>query len=193
MNAVAQIPVRMSVTEFLEWDPAGESLWQLVDGQPQVMAPANRTHGAIQNELGRLIGNHLAAKLSVGSAVANPGVIPHIQSAHNVRIPDIAVTLTGYVSEEQALNDPVLMIEILSMSNRAETWSNVWTYTTIPSVREIVVVHTVSVRANVLRRLADGSWPKEPESVVDGDLALESIGFSVPLADIYRTSRLASP
>jgi len=36
----------MTVAEFLAWNPPSARLWQLVDGEPQAMAPANRTHGA---------------------------------------------------------------------------------------------------------------------------------------------------
>jgi hypothetical protein len=39
-----------------------------VDGEPQAMAPASRTHGAIQAELCRLIANHLAERSSLCSA-----------------------------------------------------------------------------------------------------------------------------
>jgi len=56
----AQNPVRMTVAEFLAWNPPTPQLWQLVDGEPQAMAPVSRTHGAIQCELGSLIRNHLA-------------------------------------------------------------------------------------------------------------------------------------
>ena len=40
------------------WNPPGGQAWQLVDGDPQAMALANRTHGAIQAELGSLIIEH---------------------------------------------------------------------------------------------------------------------------------------
>lgn len=82
--------------------------------------------------------------------------------------------------------------EILSPSNQAETWANVWTYTTIPSVQEILVLKTVSIGAELLRRNQDGSWPSKPLSVDTGDLTLESISFSVPLTAAYRTTRLAA-
>ncbi len=91
------------------------------------------------------------------------------------------------------MEDPVLIIEILSPSNQAETWANVWTYITIPSVREILVLSSLAVGADILRRRADGTWPEEPEEIAQGDLILESIGFRVPLADIYRTTRLRRP
>ncbi len=49
----------MTVAEFLGWEAPADRHWQLVDGEPVAMAPASRTHGSLQHELGRLIGNHL--------------------------------------------------------------------------------------------------------------------------------------
>jgi hypothetical protein len=48
----------MTVEEFLVWD-AGDATgrrWQLVDGEPVLMAPAADVHGRIQAELIRLLG-----------------------------------------------------------------------------------------------------------------------------------------
>ncbi len=154
------------------------------------MAPANRTHGTLQGELEALIRNHLAAQDGPCVAVMLPGVIPHVQASHSMRIPDLAVTCSDYQAEETGLTDPVLVVEILSPSNQAETWANVWTYTTIPSVREILVLRSATDGADLLRRGPDGAWPQEPLNVTDGDLVLESIGLRVKLADIYRTTRL---
>lgn len=193
MVAIARIPVRMSVEEFLDWEPGDGRAWQLVDGEPQAMSPAKRTHGALQSELSGLIRDHLLKQGGPCSVVIAPGVIPHVQASYNMRVPDFAVTCTGYEKEESALIDPVLIVEILSPSNQAETWANVWTYTTIPSVREILVLRSLYIGADLLRRRADGSWPQEPEILTDGDLVLDSIGFRTPLAGIYRTTRLRQP
>ena len=35
---------------------------------------------------------------------------------------------------------PVLMVEILSPTNKTETWTNVWAYTTIPTVTDLASV-----------------------------------------------------
>lgn len=190
MIAVAKIPIRMSVAEFLGWDPGDGQPWQLIDGEPKAMAPTSRTHSALQNELGRLIGNHLVEQRSPCSALSTPGIIPHVRSTHNFRIPDLAVTCSDYRMEESALTDPVLVVEILSPSNQAETWANVWTYTTIPSVREILVLHSTEIAAELLRRLPDNGWPEKPKLIEEGQLHLESIGFEVPLTALYRTTRL---
>ena len=190
MVALSKMPAEMSVGEFLAWQPGDGRAWQLVDGEPQAMAPASRTHGTLQAELARLIGNHLVEQGSPCTVVTEPGVVPHVQASHNVRIPDLAVTCSDYDTEEAAVADPVLVIEFLSPSNQAETWANVWAYTTIPSVREILVVRTASVGADLLRRAADGSWPREPDYVRDGDLVLESVGFRTALGGLYRRTRL---
>jgi Uma2 family endonuclease len=96
MGAIAKIPVRMTVAEFLAWDAGDGRLWQLVDGEPRAMAPASRTHGALQNELGSLIRNHLSERSSLCNALANPGVVPRVQAEHNVRIPNLAVICSEY-------------------------------------------------------------------------------------------------
>ncbi len=150
----------MTVDEFLDWDSGDELIWQLVDGEPQAMAPAKVSHAALQGELGGLIRNHLVAKDSPCSVLTTSGVVPHVRGHSNMRVPDLAVRCSEPQVEEAAVFDPVLIIEILSPSNEAETWSNVWTYSTIPSVREILVLRSTTIGADLLCRCADGSWLK---------------------------------
>ncbi len=182
----------MTVQEFLAWDAPSGPPWQLVDGEPQAMAPASRTHGTIQTELGRLIGNHLSDRGSPCSVITNPGVIPRVRSQSNFRIPDIAVTCTPYQDEEYAVSNPVLVIEILSPSNQPETWTNVWAYTTIPSIHEILIIRSTAIGAELLRRDAAGNWPERALMIEDGTLELQSIDFHVDIATIYRGTRLVS-
>jgi Uma2 family endonuclease len=186
-------PAAMTVREFLDWCPEDGSRWQLVDGAPRAMAPAKRTQGAIQGEVAALLRNHLAERGDPCSVIVTPGIVPRVLSQNNLRIPDLAVACGGYEEEESVLSDPVLVVEILSPSNQAETWTNVWAYTSIPSVREILVLRTTEIGALLLRRQADGSWPAAPEALgPESVLRLEGLGgFEVPLAAAYRTTRLA--
>ncbi len=189
-----KIPARMTVAEFFDWCPEDEQLWQLVDGEPVAMAPASTTHGLIQNEIGRLLGNHLADRNHPCRVVTTPGVTPHVEKTHNMRVPDLAVTCAPTDEDGRVLSEPVLVIEILSPSNHHETWANVWAYTTIPSVREILVVSSVEVSAELLRRGKDGVWPEQPARITEGEVELESLGgFRCPLAAFYRTTKLAPP
>ncbi|HKM72770.1 MAG TPA: Uma2 family endonuclease [Stellaceae bacterium] len=85
----------MTVDEFLKWDSDDGRRYELVDGEPRAMAPASTIHGFLQNELGRLVGNHLRDKASGCEVVANPGIVPRLLSEHNIRIPDLAVTCSA--------------------------------------------------------------------------------------------------
>ena len=192
MVALAKIPVRMTVAEFLKWDAQDDFRYELVDGEPRAMAPASTVHGFLKNELGALIRNHLREKASGCEVVANPGIVPRLLSEHNVRIPDLAVTCSPLAAGQATLPDPVLVIEILSPSNQAKTWTNVWAYTSIPSVQEILVLRADRIAADLLRRSPQGEWPERPTVLADGDLVLESIDFRVALAVLYtRTGLMA--
>jgi hypothetical protein len=116
MLALAKVPIRMTVAEFLKWDSQDDLRYELVDGEPRAMAPASTVHGFLQNELGTLIRNHLREKASGCEVVANPGIVPRLLSEHNVRIPDLAVTCSPLTPGQATLSDPVLVIEILSPS-----------------------------------------------------------------------------
>jgi Uma2 family endonuclease len=190
MPVLAKVPIRMTVAEFLKWDSQDDLRYELVDGEPRAMAPASTLHGFLQNELGGLIGNQLPDTASGCEVVANPGVVPRLLSEHNVRIPDLAVTCSPLAAGQATLPDPVLLIEILSPSNQAKTWTNVWAYTSILSVREILVLRADRMAAELLRRTPQGEWPERPIAIAAGELVLESIGFRVAMADLYARTGL---
>ena len=74
------------------------------------MAPARAIRGFLQNELGRLIGNHLRDKATGCEVLANSGVVPRLLSADNVRIPDLAVTCSPLAVGQATLPGPILLI-----------------------------------------------------------------------------------
>jgi Uma2 family endonuclease len=192
-NALRKLPQHMTVAEFLDWpgDRSGRT-FQLVDGQLRAMSPGSPTHGTIQSNLCWLIGNALVASRSGCRIVTEPGVITRIRSDINMRVPDLGITRTADAPGQQALPDPVALIEVLSPGNASDNWDNVWAYTTIPSVREIVVVHSTRVLAEVLRRGADGHWPEQPEEIgADDVLRLESIAVAFALREAYAQTHLA--
>ena len=182
----------MTVAEFLDWDSGDRSgaLWQLRDGEPEMMAPASRNHGAIQARLAHLLTAHLDGRDGGCSVIVAPGVIPRVRSAENCLVPDIGVTCEP-PSTASTLAEPVALIEILSPSNERETRANVWAYTTIPSVAEIVILRSTAIAAEALRRQPDGSWPEQAEMLGPNDtLRIDSIGFTAPLRAVYRNTGL---
>ena len=186
-------PEGMTVSQFIDWAAGQSGSWCLINGVPQAMAPGGRRHGTLQAELiGRLV-EHLRQARPSCSVVAEPGVIPWLSAHDNYRMPDLAVTCSPEIEESWSVDQPILVVEILSPSNRAQTWMNVWSYTTIPSVEDILVVHTDDVRAALLRRNPDMTWPSEADIIgTNGRLRLASVDYEAALLDLYRNNRLGS-
>jgi len=188
MSAAKQLPAPMAVADFLAWN-APDDRWELIEGVPRAMAPAAMQHGAILGEVGRLLGNHLAETRPSCRLVIEPGVQPRVRADLNVRVPDLGITCRPWEPQERLMLWPLVLVEILLPSNAAETWANVWSYTTIPDVREILVLHTAEIHADLLRRLDDGAWPDNALMLGTGDaVELRSIAFAAPLAAFYRTA-----
>lgn len=189
-TALKPPPRHMTVTEFLAWDSDDRTgaLWQLRDGTPERIAPASDAHGSIQAQLAYLLIAHLDGRPGTCRVVAAPGVVPQARSAENCLVPALGITCAP-PSGGATLPDPVVLIEILSPSNEAETRANVWAYTTIPTVAEIALLRSSAVAAEVLRRRPDGTWPEQADMIgAEGELRLDWIGFAAPLRAAYRTA-----
>src|SRR5215831_17928034 len=149
------------------------------------MAPASVTHGIIQANVVGLLRNHL-----VGShcyVVVAPGVIPRVRSEDNLQIPDVVVSCETDDQGLRALTEPTLVVEILSTTNRAETRENVWAYATIPTVREILLIRSTRLAAELIRREADGTWPAKSRPVgAEGGIGLGKPRFLLPVSSRLR-------
>ena len=156
------------------------------------MAPASITHGIIQANIAGVPGNHLRGS-SCYVVVAPGGRSRRVRSEANMRVPDLAVTCQADEAGIHAMTEPLVLVEILSPSNEPETRANVWTYTTIPTVREILLVRSTHIAAELIRREPDGSWPANSMPITeDAPLVLDSLGFSCPLAALYDGTRFVA-
>jgi len=178
----------LTVDEFHDWEPPPgmeDCRWELIDGEPGCMAPPGINHGAIQSQAGMLFGLHLRTHRPSCRVITTPGVIPFLRARFNERVPDLGVSCAPF-SDGRALVDPVLLVEILSPSNEAKTRANVWAYATIPSVREVLILSSTAIRAEVLRQ------GEETPVILAGNetLQLDSIGYEGSLADFYATTDL---
>jgi Uma2 family endonuclease len=186
-------PSRMTVAEFLEWAGDGTTTrFELVDGEPRAMAPASGTHGTMQITIGSVLRAHLREHRPGCRVVGEPGIVPRLNTAANIRIPDLAITCTVNQPNERALPDPLVIIEILSPSNEAATRENVWAYASIPSVRQILLVRSTDVGAELWVRQGDGAWPPQPAALGAADrVAFDAVGFDGPIAEFYADTYLA--
>ena len=183
----------MTAAEFLAW--SGDGLggrYQLIDGELRAMSPASTTHGTIQSELNGMIRDHLKDTGLKCRSLTEPAVEVRVHADINMRVPDIGVSCAPDVAGQIALPEPLLLIEILSPGNAKDTWDNVWAYTTLPSLREVLIVHSTRIGAEILRRDPDGTWAAQTEKLgADDVIHLTSIGFVAPLREAYVNTHLA--
>jgi Uma2 family endonuclease len=186
------LPTGLNVDEFLEWADTTDGRFELVDGDVRAMAPASQTHGLIFAEMARVIGNHLIKSGGRCRVVVEPGVKTRVRSTENWRIPELAVICKPPVVGQLMVENPILIVEVLSPSNYKATWSNVYAYCAIPSVREILILQSLRVDGWLLRRDADNNWPDDPLPIKrDGQIVLETIDLSILLTDAYATTPFA--
>jgi Uma2 family endonuclease len=192
-NTLRKPPPRMTVAEFLAWPGDGSGRkFQLVDGEVRAIPPGSVVRGLIHTDLVCLVANHLEAIGSRLHALFRPPTVPRACASLNLRYPVLGVTAAPVRLDQFVAPDPVLLIEIRTPENAADVWDNVWAYCTIPSLREIAVVHSTRVLAEVLRRRPHGHWPEDPDEIgPGGTLTLESIGLRCPLAEAYAQTHLA--
>jgi Uma2 family endonuclease len=118
-------------------------------------------------------------------------IIPALNASNNVRVPDLIVAPGDDMRGDQVVTDPVLIMEVLSPGNSDDTRDNVRAYATVPSVREIVVVHTGRILGEIHRRDATSAWQPDPELVGPGErLRLPTIGLDCELDEAYANTWL---
>lgn len=135
MSTALKMPPHMTVAEFLEWEPDDSSgaLWQLRDGEPEMMAPASDPHGSIQAQLAYLLISHLDSRSSRCRVVTAPGVVPSERSEDNCLVPDLGITCAPPTGAH-LMYEPLVLIEILSPTNVSKTRANVRAYMTIARI-----------------------------------------------------------
>ena len=175
----------MTADQFMAWPGDGTGRpYQLVDGEPLAMAPPSQMHGLVQARLVIQLGNQLRARRPGCAVVIGPGVQPRPDMAHNVRVPDVAVTCAP--SGSRYVDEPVMIAEILSPSNARETREAVRACLSIPCLREVLILGSEKVMAELLQRGPNGDWPAEPAAIGPGEtIELQRLGVSLSMAELY--------
>ena len=99
------------------------------------------------------------------------------------------MTCVAVPSGAFALPEPALVAEIRSPGNEPTTQA----YASIPSVREILIIHLVRMLMEQLLRGDDGTWPDEPvSSDAATTLTIRTIGLTCPISALYRRNHLSA-
>ena len=174
---------RMTVAEFLRWEDGTDTRYELLGGAPVAMAPPAIAHGILALRLGARIDTALRSRSPCfGQSEAG---IARSDRDDTCYIADLAVTCTPAERGQQLIQDPLLIVEILSPGTALyDRQTKVSDYRRIASVEEILLIDSASIFAEVLRREGD-RWITEIVRGPEATLSLASIGLTTTMSELY--------
>ena len=174
---------RMTLAEFLRWEDGTDTRYELLGGCPVAMAPPAIAHGILALRLGARIDAALRSRSPCfGQSEAG---IARPDRNDTCYIADLAVTCTPPERGQQLLQDPLLIVEILSPGTALyDRQTKVSDYRRIPSVQEILLIDSTSIFAEVLRREGD-RWITEIVRGPQATLSLASIRLTAAMSELY--------
>lgn len=177
----------MTVDEFLHWEDGTDRRFELIHGQPVMMAPPAPLHGALAMRMGRALGNRLQPPCEV---LGEAGILLP-WSGRNFYVADLAVSCTP-LGNELWCPDPVLIVEVLSPSTEAlDRTVKLRAYRRLPSVQDILLVSSVEVAVEHYARAGDG-W--RFYDLGPGDtIRLAGLRIELPIDALYAGLDLGPP
>ncbi len=174
---------KLTAEAFYQWLlTRSEGRYELVDGEPVMMAGANNRHDRIVRNASRHFGNHLDGHRCQPFTADIYVAIP----AGNRRQSDMGVDCGTPDDMSVEASAPTLVLEVLSPTTRAiDLNENLEEYKTVPTLEYIVLVDTDHPFVRVYRRAPDRGWTGDKVAGMDATLDLPLFDFRLPLSDLY--------
>lgn len=182
----AQPQVRVTPEQYLEIDRASEFKSEYYDGWIVAMAGSSSPHALITLN----IGGELRERLKGTKCRPYSSDLRVRVTGQTYCYPDVPV-VSGQVkfvdSQVDILLNPVLLVEVLSPSTERRDRGFKWNrYRAIETLQEYVLVSQSEPQVEIFRREKDGTWRWSGFGGLEATCRFESVGCSIPLAEIYR-------
>lgn len=180
IEVAANLPERMTVAEFLEWNDGSDTRYELVDGRVVAMAPPAPVHSLIAANIARVLGNRLKPPCR---AVVEYGVhLPH--DDHSWFQADVAVVCGG-IPQRGPGPEPVVVVEVVSRSSfDHDRGRKTHDYKQLSACRCILIVE--SERRHVERWTRHGEeWIVRDHIGERGQVPVDGVDVVIDLAEIY--------
>lgn len=195
--AVPQDKLYMTVEEYLEFEKTSKIRHEYVDGQVfpidseiNAMAGESKRHNRIASKIFRFLDAHLED----GECEVYFEAVKLRVSADKVYYPDVVVVCDADDEDEYVLENPRLIVEILSpTTQRTDRAEKLIAYQKIESLQEYVIVAQDRVWIQIHRRETDGNWAVENFLDLNGEITFASVNFTMKVADIYRSIKFSAP
>ena len=190
MSRAASNVHKLTIPDFLAAYGGREERFELVDGEPVMMAGANRRHVRIMANLVR----RLAERLDGSPCEVLAADMGLAVSENTYRLPDVGIYCdprdTGpFASEPMTLSHPKVLFEILSRSTEMTDHAvKVDEYQAIASVDTIVLIHTSRDAFTTYERVSDSEW-RTVVHLPGQALKLRDPAVTIQAAEIFAGTR----
>src|SRR5256714_9115049 len=177
-----------SLNEYFALEQASDARFEYWDGNVFCMSGGSRAHYRISSNVVVALANGLrggpCTAFTGDAAIWTPALPPY-------RYPDASVACGElqfrHVNILDALVNPVLIVEVLSPSTRANDEGEKFTaYQAIPTFLEYLLIAQDEMRVtHYTRQSEEGAWTRRDVTDHEGSLKLESVGCELKLRDLY--------
>jgi Uma2 family endonuclease len=176
-----------TIEDFLAWERAQDDRWELLDGLVLAMVGGTADHNTITLN----VASALRAATRGGPCRVFAESMKLV-TAVGVMYPDVVVTCTEVAPKADHVDDPVLIVEVLSRSTQEIDRGRKWlAYQQLASLRQYVLVSQDEARVDVFLRQARG-WSYDVLSGLDAQIVIAHDGSRLPLAAVYESTSVAS-
>ncbi len=171
----------LSLEGFLEWENRRLERWERVGGVVRMMAGGTAEH----DQLAMRMATSLADRLRGGPCIVHGSNLKVVSPRGDVTYPDVFVRCGQPLRGVTAVDDPVLVVEVLSPSTALyDLTRKRLAYQSIPSLRVVLWVHPDRMRVDLMRRVETG-WRDEAVEGPDAVVELGELAIALPLSELY--------
>lgn len=176
-------PERMTIAEYLDWEPLQELRYEYVHGTVIAMTGGTIPHNDIALNLYRVLYPQVQAK---GCRINVADVKVEVSSTSPYYYPDVIVTCDPRdLTARKLLRYPKLIVEVLSPGTEAKDRGEKFAhYRSSPTLQEYILVESEKISVECYRRGEGRLWLYYPYTT-DDIITLESMGCSFPIAILY--------
>ena len=186
MSALRQPEQNFTIEEYLALEDEAEFRSEFENGQIVAMAGGSWNHARIASNIMRCIGN----KVSPDCSSVQSEIKIWVQSINKFYYPDVAIICgdpSFYRERDDAITNPTLIVEVLSDSTEAkDRGEKFFSYQTLESLREYVLVSQHRAVVEQFIRQSDGSWKYLATIGLESNIKLESVGIEINSDEIYQ-------
>ena len=184
--AMALALEKITESEYADLEAKAEYRSEYYNGEVFAMAGGTSRHARI----GGLMLHSISSSVDLRRcSVMGPDMRIRVAATRLQTYPDVSVVCGDIAhtrGREDCIENPIIIVEVLSEGtesyDRGFKFDN---YKRIPSLREYVLVSQNRPRIEVLRRSKTGRWAATVAEGLDAGIALESVGATISLADVY--------